>query len=132
MQFVRKWGRVALQVGLLTVVSLVGDLVAARLPWPVPGNVIGLLFMLALLYTGAVRLEWVEAGANFLLAELLLFFIPSAVGIVQYQDLIFGSGVRILLVIGLSTAMVMACTGVVAERLAHRRGDRGGNQRGCA
>lgn len=132
MKLIQKWGRITWQVGLLTLVSLLGDQVAAHLPWVIPGNVIGLLIMLALLYTRIIRLEWVEAGANWLLAELLLFFIPSAVGIVQYQDLIVGSGVRILLVIGLSTAAVMACTGLVAEHLAQRRSGAGRDEHGSA
>lgn len=132
MKLIQKWAQIALQVGLLTLVYLAGNWLAARLPWPVPGNVVGLLIMLLLLVTRGIRLEWVEAGANWLLAEMLLFFIPAAVGIVQYKNLIAGSGVRLLLVIGVSTALVMAATGVTAEYLSRRRGRSGGDERGAA
>jgi holin-like protein len=132
MKRLKKWGRTALQVGLLTLVSLAGNQVAAHLPWKVPGNVIGLVIMLVLLHTGVVRLQWVESGANWLLGEMLLFFIPATVGIVQYRDLIMSSGVRILLVIGVSTAAVMVCTGLVAEHIAQHRESEGGDGVGPA
>ncbi|MDA3086516.1 CidA/LrgA family protein, partial [Campylobacter sp. CS_ED1] len=49
----------------------------------------------------------IEYGADLILAELLLFFIPPVVGIIQYQELLIASGLRILLVILISTALVM-------------------------
>lgn len=118
----RRAGRIAWQVGLLTGLSWLGSALALRYQWPVPGNVVGLLLLLGLLFTGVVRLEWVEEGADFLVGHLLLFFIPAAVGIVQYTGLLATHGVGLLLIIGASTALVMASTGLAADRLARRRG----------
>lgn len=128
----KKWSRIAVQVGFLTLVSLAGSQIAAHLPWPVPGNVVGLVIMLGLLFSGVVRVDWVESGSDWLLGDLLLFFVPAAVGIVQYRDLILSSGIRILLVIGLSTVAVMICTGIVAEQMAQRRAGKGGGADGPA
>lgn len=60
-----------------------------------------------MLHTQWLKLENVEHGADVLLGELLLFFIPPVVGIIQYQELLIASGWKILFVIIISTAMVM-------------------------
>ena len=54
-----------------------------------------------------LKLTHIEQGADLLLAELLLFFIPPVVGVIQYQDLLIASGWKILLLILISTALVM-------------------------
>lgn len=61
-------------------------------------------------------------GADFLLGELLLFFIPPVVGVIQYQDLLIISGWKILLVILISTTLVMMAS-VYAVRMFLKRED---------
>ncbi|MGE8544651.1 MAG: CidA/LrgA family protein [Acinetobacter johnsonii] len=74
---------------------------------PVASGVLGFFLLLFLLEMKWLKLAHVERGADLLLAELLLFFIPPVVGVIQYQDLLIASGWRILLVILISTALVM-------------------------
>lgn len=74
---------------------------------PMASGVLGFLLLLFLLEMKWLKLAHVERGADLLLAELLLFFIPPVVGVIQYQDLLIASGWKILLVILISTALVM-------------------------
>ncbi|MBU3118144.1 CidA/LrgA family protein [Acinetobacter nosocomialis] len=74
---------------------------------PVASGVLGFFLLLFLLEMKWLKLAHVEQGADLLLAELLLFFIPPVVGVIQYQDLLIISGWKILLVILISTALVM-------------------------
>ena len=74
---------------------------------PVASGVLGFFLLLFLLEMKWLKLAYVERGADLLLAELLLFFIPPVVGVIQYQDLLITSGWKILLVILISTALVM-------------------------
>ena len=74
---------------------------------PVASGVLGFFLLLFLLEMKWLKLAHVEQGANLLLGELLLFFIPPVVGVIQYQDLLIVSGWKILLVILISTALVM-------------------------
>ena len=74
---------------------------------PVASGVLGFFLLLFLLEMKWLKLAHVEHGAELLLAELLLFFIPPVVGVIQYQDLLIASGWKILLVILISTALVM-------------------------
>ncbi|MBP2543725.1 holin-like protein [Acinetobacter guillouiae] len=75
---------------------------------PIASGVLGFFILLILLQMQWLNLEKVSLGADILLGELLLFFIPPVVGVIQYQQLLLISGWKIFLVILLSTALVMA------------------------
>ena len=47
---------------------------------PLPANLVGMLMLLALIICRVIPLNWVRAGARWLLAEMLLFFVPAVVG----------------------------------------------------
>jgi holin-like protein len=105
------------QVALLCGLSVLSNLLAERLQLPLPGSIVGIFILFFLLQCKIIRIEWVELGANLLLAELLLFFIPSAVGIVQYQNLLIKNGLPLLFVIIAGTVIVMALTGLFAAKI---------------
>lgn len=109
------------QVVVLLFISLLINGIAQLLQLPIPGSIIGLLLLFLLLKTGIVKLRWIEAGASWLLAEMLLFFIPSAVGIMNHLDLMKQSGLSILLVILISTFIVMAVSGLAAQAITRRK-----------
>jgi holin-like protein len=109
------------QVGVLFAFAQLGSVIANALHLPLPGSIVGICLVFLLLQAGILRLEWLESGADCLIAELMLFFIPSAVGVIQYQQMMLVSGLRFELVILLSTLTVMICTGVLAETI-HRLG----------
>lgn len=54
-------------------------------------------------------------GAGLLMAEMLLFFIPALMSLLDYGGLLRQDGWRILLVIGVSTLMVMLVTAFTVE-----------------
>jgi holin-like protein len=102
-----------LQVGGLIVFSLLINTLAAWLHFPIPGSILGMVILFLLLEFGVVRLNWVEIGASWLLAELLLFFIPSAIGVMKYSAMLESDGLRILAVVLLGTFAVIACSGLL-------------------
>ncbi|ARP90680.1 hypothetical protein CAL14_10500 [Bordetella genomosp. 9] len=87
----------------------------AWLRLPLAPGVVGLLAVLALLLSGAVRVEWIKGGANWMLNELVLFFIPSVVAVVKYSDLFRREGVQLVLAIGFGTLLVMAATALAVH-----------------
>ncbi len=88
---------------------------------PLPASMIGLIFLFIVLQLRLVKLKWVEQGAAWLLAELLLFFIPSAVGIVNYDEILNMKGIETVLLIAVSTFIVMGATGFTAEKIYNRK-----------
>jgi holin-like protein len=105
------------QIGGLLGIALLGNKITQVFDLHFPGSILGILFIFLLLEAKIISLEWVETGANLLIAELILFFIPSAVGVVQYKQLIITNGASFGFVIFLSTVTVMVSTGLLAEFL---------------
>lgn len=113
--------RLAVQVAFLWALSWIGTVIVNVLHWHVPGSLLGLIALFLMLQFKLVKVSWVELGASWLLSEMLLFYVPTIVGIVNYGQLIRAEGIRLVILIAISTALVMAITGVVADKLALRR-----------
>lgn len=101
---------------MLSVVWLAANSLSSQFLPVVPAGVLGMFLVLAALWLGWLPVSWCKDGASWLLAEMLLFFIPAVVAIVQYPDVIVSAGLRILLVIVASTVIVMAATSLAVER----------------
>ncbi len=95
---------------------------------PVPGGVLGLALVLLLLLTGCLPLHHVDLGAQWLLADMLLFFIPAVVAVARYTDLLASSGLKLLLLIAVGNTCVMLVTAMAVETVARRRGRSTGEQ----
>jgi holin-like protein len=111
-------GRIAAQSALLAGVWYVADALSRAAHLPVPGGVVGLVLLLALLFCGGVTPRWVKAGADWLLSDMLLFFIPAAVAAVQYGGLFRADGWRLALVVVCGTLMVMVAVAFAVEQAA--------------
>lgn len=111
-------GRIAAQSTLLAGVWFAADAFARAAHLPVPGGVVGLVLLLALLFCGGVTPRWVKAGADWLLSDMLLFFIPAAVAAVQYGGLFRADGWRLALVVVGGTLMVMVAVAFAVEQAA--------------
>lgn len=110
--------RIVGQSALLASLWLAADFASRRLGLPVPGGVIGLAALLALLFTGGVAPRWVKAGADWLLSDMLLFFVPAAVAIVQYGGLFKADGWRLAFVVVCGTLMVMVAVAFTVDQAA--------------
>ena len=95
----------------MTMQSL-GELVSRGLGLPFPGPVIGMLLLLLALRWPVVR-EPVAACASFLLSHLSLLFVPVGVGVMTHLGLLGQYGLRMLLVIVLSTWVGLAVTALL-------------------
>ncbi|MGI3453788.1 CidA/LrgA family protein, partial [Citrobacter arsenatis] len=84
---------------------------------PPPANVVGMVLMLALIVCRVIPLNWIRAGARWLLAEMLLFFVPAVVAVVNYTQLLLVDGWRIFAVIAISTLMVLGATAWVVDKV---------------
>ncbi|KAA6451130.1 CidA/LrgA family holin-like protein [Bacillus swezeyi] len=109
------------QVALLFIFARLMNLLVEVLHIKIPGSIIGIIVIFALLHFKVIKLEWIEIGALWLLAELLLFFVPSAVGIMNYGELLKEFGTSIILVVLLSTFVVMVSTGMLTQMIAKRK-----------
>ncbi|MFP7463590.1 CidA/LrgA family holin-like protein [Bacillus safensis] len=110
-----------LQIMALFIFAKFMNVLAAFLHLRIPGTILGILVIFLLLHFKIIQLKWIELGAVWLLGELLLFFIPSAVGVIDYGKLLSQSGTSIVLVVLISTFVVMLSTGIMTQMIAKRK-----------
>ncbi|MBA3590693.1 MAG: CidA/LrgA family protein [Methylibium sp.] len=104
-----------------------GEAIAQLTGAPVPGPVMGLVALLAVLLLRQRRGKPVWAAlaqaADGLLAHLSIFFIPAAVGVMLYWEPLAREGLAWIVALLASTVAAIAVT---AWFLRHRLGDEGG------
>ena len=114
------------QIGVLGVFWVAGEGIVRVSGLPLPGGIVGMVLVLALLASGRVRPIAVRRGAGWLLAEMLLFFVPAVMAILDHRELMGLVGLKVAAVILAGTVMVMGGTALAVD-LAWRwrmRGER--------
>ncbi|WJK10865.1 CidA/LrgA family protein [Pseudomonas fluorescens] len=112
---VKYFSRLLAELAVLLGLYLLGCQIAAWLAWPIPGGVIGMVLLLLGFAFGWIKPAALQMGAGLLMAEMLLFFIPALMSLLDYGALLRDDGWRILLVIAASTLMVMLVTAFTVE-----------------
>lgn len=126
----RRFARVVFQIGLIIAIWLFATWLSQHYMPGVPPGIAGIAIALGLMALGLLRREWVADGAAWLLREMLLFFVPVVIAVVQYPALFQQHGLAILFVIVVSTALVMLSTAFVVDlawRLEKRWRSEGGD-----
>ena len=103
----------------LLALQSVGEMLSRGLALPFPGPVIGMLLLLLALRLPMVR-EPVAVCANFLLSHLSLLFVPVGVGVMTHLGLVGQYGVRMLLVVVVSTWLGLVVTALVLHLLREK------------
>jgi holin-like protein len=117
----KRFTRLLIELVVLLAIYLFGCQLAMWLTWPIPGGVVGLSLLLMAFASGLVKPAALQLGAGVLMAEMLLFFIPALMSLLDYGGLLRNEGWRILLVIGLSTLAVMLVTAFTVELVCRWR-----------
>jgi len=94
-----------------------GELTSDLLKLPVPGSVLGMLYLTLALLSGLVKLEDVEEVAEFLVRNMSVMFIPPGVGIIAYWSLVQSQLLPLSLALALSFAATLVATGKLVELL---------------
>ncbi|BCS52586.1 CidA/LrgA family protein [Geobacter sp. SVR] len=92
-----------------------GEIIVRWTGLPLPGAIAGLFIMLALLGSGRLSIGTVRRGAQWFLAEMLLFFVPAVLAVLDHPELLGLLGLKILAVIVLGTLIVMIVTATVMD-----------------
>jgi putative effector of murein hydrolase LrgA (UPF0299 family) len=100
---------------VILVCQLCGEAIVRGLGWPVPGPVLGMLFLLGALslrgrFGDSPEEGSVEATAKVLLANLSLLFVPAGVGVVQRVDVLKDHGIGLAIALVVSTVLTLVVT----------------------
>jgi len=110
------------QLAIILAVSCAGEVLNALIPLPVPAGIYGMVLMLVLLLTGALKLPAVEESADFLVAIMPVMFIPAAAGLWDARGDIASFLIPCILAVVVLTPLVMGASGSVTQAILRREG----------
>ena len=105
--------------GLARLVALaaLGDWLVGVTGASVPGSVVGMLLLTALLETRLLRPELVRSAAGLLVRHLALLYVPAGVALLAYWSAVRGELLAITLAALASLVTVLVVVGPVVQRL---------------
>jgi holin-like protein len=105
---------------LLIVLQLLGESIVQLSGLPVPGAIIGLILLYAMLMWRGEISDEMSRTSGFLLQNLGVLFVPAGVGVIAYLPLLATQWWIIALVLFISVCATIAITGLVVTRLSPR------------
>jgi len=111
-------------LAILLICQLAGELVTRLLRAPLPGPVLGMLFLFVVLSARPRTSTAVEDGAQTLLRHLSLLFVPAGVGLMRYGPRLRAEWLPISLAVVASTVLALAVSAVVFEAVARAQARR--------
>ena len=103
------------QLFVVFFVYLASEGIAALLPFTFPASVMGMVILLVLLLTKVLKPAQLKESSDFLLGNMLLFFIPTCVSVITYADVLLRNFWSIVLISVLTTPLVFFVTGQVVQ-----------------
>lgn len=100
---------------------MLGTFLRGMLSIPLPGSIIGLLLLWALLSFQIIPLRFVEKGAYVFLSTLPLYMVPATVGVMNYGYVFVGKGWLLIAITIGSTFITMAVASIVSHKVSKRR-----------
>ncbi|AGH80735.1 LrgA family protein [Psychromonas sp. CNPT3] len=109
-------------LALIFLFTAIGKAIAAQLPMPFPGSIIALILLFLALSSGIVKLQWIVMSANVFLKYMVILFVPLAVGLINYFDVILENWVVIVFSIVFTTSFILISVGHLFQFLDAKRG----------
>lgn len=98
-----------------------GQLLSVLIHGFIPGSVLGMVLLFLALFFKIIKPEYVKQTATVITKNMAVFFVPAAVGLMAYVDLLSNSILAISVAIAISTILTIIVVAVVQERFEKRR-----------
>lgn len=98
----------------------IGIGLSAVLPVTIPGSIIGMLVLFALLASQLVPVQWVKPGCSLFIRYMALLFVPISVGVMNDMDILSAQFAPIVVSCLVSTLIVLVTVGLLSQRM-HRQ-----------
>ena len=119
--------KIMMQLAIIFLLCLIGEVIAAILPFPFPASVISMILVFCFLLWGPLKVYHIRKQTDFLLDNMAFFFIPPAVSIVEnlhYMEGKLGILIFICFITGFTTFAITAWTVTAMVKLDERRKER--------
>ncbi len=121
------------QTAIIFLFSIIGEIISYFLVklFPsifLPGAIIGMLLLAVFLYKKWLKLEHIDKVGNFLVNNMAFFFIPPAVSVVNYLDILGPIFIKVIIIClvttiitFLSVAGSVKLTIIIQDKISQRR-----------
>lgn len=109
------------QATFLLFIAFIGEVLNKVIFIPLPGSVLGLLVLLALLLLKWVSIEQIEELSTFLMNHLAIFFVPAGVGLINVLGILKETWFILLMISVSTTLLVLLATAFVVQQIRRRR-----------
>ncbi len=113
-------------IAILFICQFIGEVLVRLLGIPVPGPVIGMVLMLALLLKLGRIPPGIRLASSGLLSHLALLYVPAGVGMMVHFRLIAADWLTIVVALIVSTLVAMGVSALVLGYFVRRLGGQGG------
>lgn len=107
-------------IAILLVIYLTGEITSRLIGGFMPGSVIGMLLLFILLQTKVVKEEWVKSVCEFVLNNMMLYFVPATAGLMVSYTIISESWLEVIVMLLISTIMVFLVVALVQQFFGKR------------
>lgn len=87
----------------------------------IPGSVLGMVLLFMALALGWIGPERVDRLSELLIDNMVLFFLPAAVGLLTSIGLILNNLTAIVVAAGVSTVLIVAAVALTQQRMENRK-----------
>ena len=110
------------QLFLILLFCLLGQVLQALIPLPIPAAIYGLVLLLTALCSGLMKAEAISDTAHFLISILPMLFVAPAVNILQHLGLIAPHLIPICVITVVTTFLVFMVSGLITQALRRKDG----------
>lgn len=87
----------------------------------IPGSVLGMILLFLSLFFKILKPEYVKNIATIITKNMAVFFVPAAVGLMAYGELLSHSLLAIVFAIAISTVLTIVTVAFIQERFEKNR-----------
>jgi holin-like protein len=105
------------QIMILWVIFWLGNQFTNITGLPIPGTVFGMVLLFCLLLSGIVKLSYIQEAADFLLKHMLFFFIPVAVGLMDWGAVFYEHALVLTTALVIGAVLPFFTVGIITQLL---------------
>ena len=102
---------------ILWVIFWLGNQITVITRLPIPGTVFGMVLLFLLLLCGIVKLSYIQEAADFLLRHMVFFFIPIAVGLMDWGAVFYEHGIVLAAALVVGAVLPFFTVGILTQLL---------------
>lgn len=105
------------QIVILWVIFWLGNQITGISGLPIPGTVFGMVLLFCLLLSGILKLSYIQEAADFLLKHMLFFFIPVAVGLMDWGSIFYEYALVLTAALVVGAVLPFFTVGIITQLL---------------